>query len=75
MSHPYTPTDEGRRRYPNDQGYYRVEPNEVDLVPIAWPCTCTPLCQAPCAGACGCSACGMRWCDDHHMGMVSRTDE
>jgi hypothetical protein len=50
-----TPTDEGKKRYPPDGIYKGRFQNE--------PCTCTPDCEHPCTGVCGCRACGEAYMD------------
>ncbi len=49
------PNEEGRRRYPESNGYYTA--SHVDPVP----CTCVVTCDPKCAGECGCSACMIRF--------------
>jgi hypothetical protein len=58
------PTPQGLNRYPDTDGYFvavdlRDTPRE--------PCTCGDFCRDPCAGNCGCVACGLRFalfCDE-----------
>lgn len=60
MNQQIEPTDEGKRRYPEADGYLTVF---VD--PIA--CTCQLTCQPLCTGECGCEACGVlfaEFCDE-----------
>jgi hypothetical protein len=49
------PTEEGLRRYPLTDGYYRKDARDADN----YPCHCAITCPKPCAGRCGCLACAI----------------
>jgi hypothetical protein len=52
------PTDEGRARYPDTDGFYPDLSVKEDNQPDSdLPCTCSPSCNKRCAGECGCAAC------------------
>ncbi|AHX13405.1 hypothetical protein CH75_09425 [Dyella jiangningensis] len=72
MTDAVRPTEEGKLRYPgytdNDVDppeHYAAGFNHSFNPPI--PCTCTPTCQARCAGECGCAACRMAFADYANM--------
>lgn len=56
-----TPTDEGLRRYPETQGYHHDMSQHGAHPDHKLPCTCTALCEARCAGECGCKACTLQF--------------
>ena len=59
VAHKPRPTEEGLRRYPATDGYYRKDERDADKCP----CQCTPRCPNPCAGRCGCVACAIALID------------
>lgn len=62
MSDRLAPTDEGRRRYPDTDGYHGdLSATRDDQPDHARPCTCTPACLPRCSGECGCPACLLRY--------------
>ena len=50
---PSGPTPAGRLRYPQSDGYYRIDPTDH----TRFPCRCQVSCPADCDGSCGCFAC------------------
>lgn len=53
-----TPTEEGKRLYPDEPaGHYCA--NEMP----GPACTCVPECPQPCKGGCGCEACNEAYGD------------
>lgn len=54
------PTEEGRRRYADTDGYYRGAPLDAQM----FPCLCAESCSPCCDGRCGCMAC--------RLGVVDR---
>lgn len=62
------PTDHGKARWPNSNGYLPVIPHAPGD-PEKLPCTCGFACLEPdCKGSCGCEACWLAWLvynDDH----------
>jgi hypothetical protein len=55
LSRQALPTTEGRRRYPQTNGFYRCFPRDR----WRYPCRCKPGCAAECNGSCGCPGCSM----------------
>lgn len=53
------PTREGRRRYPDTNGYHPDLSSSTLQPDLEHPCTCAPTCHARCGGECGCLACAL----------------
>lgn len=52
------PTEEGKKRYPDEpKGYYVADFDDLR------PCTCKPDCSTACKGGCGCDACSCSYGD------------
>lgn len=49
------PTNEGRKRFEDTNGYYTVNRDSDDEP--GTPCLCTGTCSVICRGECGCPAC------------------
>jgi len=56
---PTVPTDEGRRRYADTDGYYPDRSLHTRSPDIYSPCTCVAGCAPRCGGKCHCTACGL----------------
>jgi hypothetical protein len=56
MEVPHLPTAEGKRRYPQSNGYLVVGSRRPE---DAIPCTCRVDCLRGCDGRCGCLACDL----------------